>query len=69
VLGEIQRAAEAWAAFAHTGKPEAKGLPAWKPYDLNTRATMILNTESTCVDDPNREKRIMWEKMEKSVHA
>jgi para-nitrobenzyl esterase len=45
----------AWIAFAHTGKPDAKGLPHWPPYDPKTRATMIFNVTSKVVDDPDSE--------------
>ncbi len=45
----------AWLAFAHTGKPDAKELPYWPPYDAKTRATMIFNVISKVVNDPDSE--------------
>jgi para-nitrobenzyl esterase len=47
----------AWAAFAHTGNPNVKGLPKWPTYDAKTRATMIFNVKSKVVDDPNPAER------------
>ncbi|MBQ7746019.1 MAG: carboxylesterase/lipase family protein, partial [Spirochaetia bacterium] len=37
---------EAWANFAKTGVPSAKGLPAWEPYTRESGATMILDDKS-----------------------
>ena len=56
---EAQKVADsmssAWLAFAHTGKPDAKGLPHWPPYDEKARATMVFNVTSKVVDDPDSE--------------
>ena len=56
---EAQKVADAmssaWIAFARTGKPDAKGLPYWPPYDTETRATMIFNVTSKVVNDPDSE--------------
>jgi len=43
-----------WANFAKTGNPNGKGLPEWRPYDLKTRATLVITTEDkpVMVDDP-----------------
>jgi para-nitrobenzyl esterase len=51
----------AWAAFAHTGKPEHPGIPAWPAYDLDRRATLILDTECRVEDDPRGETRKLWQ--------
>jgi para-nitrobenzyl esterase len=49
----------AWIAFARTGKPDVDGLPAWPPYTLERRATMVFNRESRVIDDPRgRERRL-----------
>ncbi len=48
---------EAWIAFATTGKPVAEGLPDWLPYSADRRATLVINDETTLVDDPTRERR------------
>jgi para-nitrobenzyl esterase len=49
----------AWIAFAHTGNPSRKGLQ-WPRYDANSRTTMIFNTPSKAVSDPDRESRLFW---------
>jgi para-nitrobenzyl esterase len=43
-----------WANFAKTGDPNGQGLPLWRPYDLKSRATLVVSTEDkvACVDDP-----------------
>ena len=52
------RMGAAWAAFARTGNPNAKGLPSWSPFKLDTRATMILGNECRLSNDPNRDERL-----------
>ena len=47
------RMSSAWAAFARTGNPSCKELPAWKPFDTRQRATMVFNDECKLVEDPN----------------
>jgi para-nitrobenzyl esterase len=54
----------AWVAFARTGKPDAKGLPHWPPYDTKTRATMIFNVKSEVVNDPRREERQLLQSLQ-----
>ena len=48
----------AWVAFARTGTPNHKGIPAWQPFSAAQRATMIFNTTSKAVNDPYREERL-----------
>jgi para-nitrobenzyl esterase len=48
----------AWAQFARTGNPGHPGLPEWEPYTMGSRATMILDSRSTIVQDPNRDERL-----------
>jgi para-nitrobenzyl esterase len=45
----------AWCAFAETGDPNGgrAGLPHWSAYDAASRSTMIFNTESQVVRDPD----------------
>jgi para-nitrobenzyl esterase len=56
---EAQKVADAmssvWIAFARTGRPDAKGLLHWPPYDTKTRSTMIFNVTSKVVNDPDSE--------------
>ena len=51
----------AWGAFVRTGVPQHEGLPQWPPYDVDRRATMQLDAESTVVPDPMGEQRRLWD--------
>ncbi len=51
---------DAWISFARTGNPNHKGMPAWPTYDAQRRATMIFNTESKVIEDPNHEVRQLF---------
>jgi para-nitrobenzyl esterase len=69
---EAQKVADAmssaWIAFAHAGKPDAKGLPRWPPYDTKTRATMVFNVKTEIVNDPNSELRETFENSSGRLH-
>jgi para-nitrobenzyl esterase len=54
---------QAWVAFAHNGNPSHVGIPAWKPYDLTERATMLLDYECSLAADPWHEDRLALEKI------
>ena len=47
----------AWVAFARSGNPDCKQIPHWPAYDAATRATMVFDTKSQVVNDPNAEVR------------
>ncbi len=47
-----RRASTAWANFARNGVPAAQGLPAWTPYSLANRETMILAETPHIENDP-----------------
>lgn len=49
-----------WAAFAHTGVPHHGGIPPWPTYDLDNRATLILDNRCQIVSDPGAETRALW---------
>lgn len=51
------KVSSAWIAFATTGVPRAEGLPEWTPYDAQRRATLVIDDESSMVDDPTRVRR------------
>ncbi|HEY3800640.1 MAG TPA: carboxylesterase/lipase family protein [Caulobacteraceae bacterium] len=61
VAADAQKVADqmapAWIAFAHTGSPNATGLPSWPRYDARSRSTMIFNVISRAVNDPYAEER------------
>jgi len=52
---------EAWIAFAATGDPNTSksGFPEWRPYEGDKRATMLFSNNSQCVDDPQRDERVV----------
>ncbi|MSV35447.1 MAG: hypothetical protein EXQ47_07595 [Bryobacterales bacterium] len=52
-----------WAAFARTGNPNVKGLPKWPAYSDQARDTMLFNNVSRVVQDPDREPRVIMEKI------
>jgi para-nitrobenzyl esterase len=51
---------DAFIAFARTGNPNHAGLPQWRPYELNTRSTMVFNAQSQPVDDPRSAERKLF---------
>ncbi len=55
-----QHMQQAWIAFAHHGDPTIPELPTWPRYDLEYRATMLFNRESTVQNDPNARARQIW---------
>ena len=51
----------AFAALARTGKPAAKGVPAWPAYTLPARTTMVFdNKTSRAVNDPRKWERELF---------
>ncbi len=50
--------ADSWIAFAKAGNPNNASIPAWSPYDLEKRATMIFDVPPRAEDDPWREERV-----------
>lgn len=51
---------DAWISFARTGDPNHKGLPDWLAYEPAHRATMIFDTKSQVVEDPDPEVRQLF---------
>lgn len=54
------RMADAWCAFAHSGRPGAGGLPEWPRHDSDGRPTMILDLEPHVELDPAADVRALW---------
>lgn len=52
---------DAWIAFARTGNPGTKALPAWPRYDAKHRATMIFDVTPKLVNDPDPVERSLFE--------
>jgi para-nitrobenzyl esterase len=48
---------EAFSSFARTGKPRSGDLPAWQPYSLPNRETMMIDVEARMENDPRGEER------------
>jgi para-nitrobenzyl esterase len=52
-----------WATFARTGNPENPALPRWPAYTPQERATMVFDRDCRVVGDPDRDARLLWEKI------
>ncbi len=55
---------DAWSAFAHSGDPGHAGIPEWKPYTTDNRATMLFDVPCRVEVDPFREELDAWEGIE-----
>jgi para-nitrobenzyl esterase len=62
-LALSRKVSAAWVAFARTGNPNTSGLPRWPAYSAATRDTMLFNNESRVQKDPDREPRLIMEKV------
>lgn len=58
-----EKMSEAWLAFARTGVPDYRGLPAWPASTPEERATMIFDTTCRVENDPGGEQREAWRGM------
>jgi para-nitrobenzyl esterase len=52
-----------WATFARTGHPGAKGQPTWPAYDLQHRATMMIDAQCKVENDPFGRERALWDSL------
>jgi para-nitrobenzyl esterase len=53
------KVSDTWIAFARTGNPNTSKLPVWTPFNATDRPTMVIDNESTLVNDPIREQRLV----------
>jgi para-nitrobenzyl esterase len=51
---------ETFITFARTGDPNNPAIPAWAPYTLDRRPTMIFDVTPHMQDDPRREERLLF---------
>jgi para-nitrobenzyl esterase len=51
------KVSDAWIAFARTGNPNTPNLPPWPVFNVEDRATMVIDNSSKVVNDPLREQR------------
>ncbi len=52
-----------WVAFIRDHVPEAGALPAWPAYELERRATMLIDATSRVVDDAGATTRRAWQQL------
>jgi para-nitrobenzyl esterase len=57
------RCVQAWVGTARTGVPEHGDLP-WPAYDLDRRATCLLDRSPGVLDDPDGELRALWDEID-----
>ncbi len=51
-----------WAAFAHTGDPNIKGLPKWKPYTADNGNMMVFDHKCRIRHNPDRHLQLLIDK-------
>jgi para-nitrobenzyl esterase len=52
-----------WVAFARTGNPENPAIPHWPAYTPEERATMVFDSNCRVVADPDRDARLLWNRI------
>jgi para-nitrobenzyl esterase len=52
--------ASAWVALAASGDPNNPKTPAWAPYDMTDRTTLVFGATTAAVEDPRRYFREYW---------
>ena len=58
-----EKTSAAWVAFARTGDPNTPGVPRWPGYSAPARDTMLFNNTLRVEKDPDREPRLVMEKL------
>ena len=60
----------AWTSFATAGDPASRGtVPAWPAYNTHTRPTMVFDTITRVVDDPDPVGRAVWDLIDLRLQA
>ncbi|HME07588.1 MAG TPA: carboxylesterase family protein [Bryobacteraceae bacterium] len=59
MLAIMEQISSAWVAFAKTGDPNNPRMPQWPAYNQETRTTMLFDTTTRAVQDPDRELRLL----------
>lgn len=54
------RMSDAFIAFARTGNPNHAGLPEWRPYELQSRSTMVFDVQPHAENDPRGAERLLF---------
>lgn len=54
-----------WASFARDGRPSAPDQPAWPPYELQRRETMVIDATCSVVADRYGAERRLWDAIER----
>ena len=52
---------DTWIAFARTGNPNHDGIPQWPAYNIDNRATMVMDKEFKVVNSPFDKERAVWD--------
>ena len=55
--------ADTFIAFARTGNPNNKSIPAWEPYTLPRRQTLVFDNTTRMEDDPRGAERELFNKV------
>ena len=55
------RMMDSWIAFARTGNPNHDGIPQWPAYNIDNRATMVMDKEFKVVNAPFDKERAVWD--------
>ena len=57
----VEPMSSSWISFARDGTPSHPTLPAWPPYSLKERATMVFDDECRLENDPDGAERPPWD--------
>ncbi|MEO6153650.1 MAG: carboxylesterase family protein [Croceibacterium sp.] len=50
-------------AFTKSGNPNCGVVPNWPPYEAKRRSVMVFDTNTRVVQDPERDIRLMWDRI------